>query len=118
MKHKKNKKKLSRRISHRISLLRNLCKALINCEQITTTLAKAKAMQGIVERLITVGKKNSLHSRRRLISKLAGSLKEVDKILYILSPRYKEVKGGYTRILKCGFRKGDSAPMAVIQFLI
>ena len=115
--HKRNKRKFSRRSAHRTSLLRNLSKSLINCEQITTTLPKAKSLRSVVEKLITIGKNNSLHSRRQLISKLGGSLKETDKILNILSLRYKERKGGYTRVIKAGYRKGDWAPMAIIQFV-
>ena len=87
--HKRNKRKFSRRTAHRTSLLRNLCKSLINCEQITTTLPKAKSLRSVVEKLITAGKDNSLNSRRKLISKLGGSLKETDKILNVLSPRFK-----------------------------
>ena len=115
--HKKSKKKLSRRSSHRISLLRNLCKSLIDCEQIKTTLPKAKNLREIAEKLITLGKKNSLHSKRRLISKLGGGVKEANKVLNVLSPRYKERKGGYTRIIKAGYRKGDCAPMSIITFV-
>ena len=115
--HKRNKSKLSRRSAHRTSLLRNLCKSLINCEQITTTLPKAKCLRSVIEKLITIGKKNSLHSRRQLISKLGGSLKETDKIINVLSPKYKERKGGYTRVIKAGYRKGDCAPMAIIQLV-
>ena len=115
--HKRKKKKLSLSSAHRISLLRNLCKSLIDHEQITTTLPKAKNLRSLVEKLITAGKKNSLHSRRKLISKLGGSVKEADKILSILSPRYRERSGGYTRVLKAGYRKGDCAPMAIIQFV-
>jgi large subunit ribosomal protein L17 len=115
--HRKNKRKFSRRSGHRTSLLRNLCKSLINHEQITTTLPKAKDLRCVVEKLVTTGKGDSLHARRMLISKLGGSLQEVDKLLTILSPRYKERNGGYTRIIKAGFRQGDCAPMAIIQFV-
>ena len=117
MLHRKNKRKFSRRSAHRMSLLRNLCKSLIDCEQITTTLPKAKDLRPMMEKLITIGKNNSLHARRNLISKLGGSLGEVDKILTVLSPRYQDRNGGYTRIIKSGFRQGDCAPMAVIQFV-
>jgi large subunit ribosomal protein L17 len=115
--HKRNKRKFSRRTAHRTSLLRNLCKSLINCEQITTTLPKAKSLRSVVEKLITAGKDNSLNSRRKLISKLGGSLKETDKIINVLSPRFKERNGGYTRVIKAGYRKADCAPIAVIQFV-
>ena len=117
MLHRKNKRKFSRRSAHRMSLLRNLCKSLIDCEQITTTLPKAKDLRPMMEKLITIGKNNSLHARRNLISKLGGSLREIDKILTVLSPRYQDRNGGYTRIIKSGFRQGDCAPMAVIQFV-
>ena len=117
MLHRKNKRKLSSRSAHRMSLLRNLCKSLIEHEQITTTLAKAKDLRCIVEKLVTTGKNDSLHARRKLISKLGGGLREVDKVITVLSQRYKNRKGGYTRIVKSGFRKGDCAPMAVIQFV-
>ena len=117
MLHRKNKRKFSRRSAHRISLLRNLCKSLIGHEQITTTLPKAKDLRCIVEKLITAGKDDSLHTRRKLVSKLGGGKQGADKILTILSPRYKDRSGGYTRIIKSGFRQGDCAPMAIIQFV-
>ncbi|MBY0580329.1 MAG: 50S ribosomal protein L17 [Rickettsiales bacterium] len=115
--HRISKRKFSRRSAHRTSLLRNLCKSLINSEQILTTLPKAKSLRSVVEKLITTGKENDLNSRRKLISKLGGSLKETDKILNVLSPRYKERNGGYTRVIKAGYRKGDCAPIAIIQFV-
>jgi len=115
--HKKNKAKFSRKSKHRKSLLRNLCRSLIIFEQIKTTLPKAKGIRSIIEKIVTIGKKDSLHSKRKLISVLGGSLTEVDKVLKTLSPRYKERQGGYTRVLKAGYRKGDCAPMAVIQFI-
>jgi large subunit ribosomal protein L17 len=115
--HKKEKRRFSRTTAHRNSLLKNLCKSLINHEQITTTLPKAKSLRSVVEKLITEGKTNSLHSRRKLISKLGGALKETDKILSVLSPKFKERKGGYTRIIKTEYRKGDCSPMAIIQFV-
>lgn len=117
MLHRKNKRKFSRRSAHRTSLLRNLCKSLIEHEQITTTLPKAKDLRRVVEKLITAGKNDSLHARRRLISKLGGGMREADKILTVLSKRYKDRNGGYTRIIKSGFRKGDCAPMAIMQLI-
>lgn len=117
MLHKKNKRKLSRRSAHRMSLLRNLCKSLIEHEQITTTLPKAKDLRNVIEKLVTIGKSNSLHARRNLISKLGGGVQEANKIITVLSQKYKDRKGGYTRVIKSGFRKGDCAPMAVIQFV-
>ena len=116
--HKKNQKKLGRRSAHRASLLRNLSKSLINHEQIITTLSKAKTLKIVIEKLITTGKKKSLHYRRQLISKLGGGMQEVNKILDELSIRYKERPGGYVRIVRAGFRKGDCAPMAIIQFVL
>lgn len=115
--HKKNRAKFSRKSKHRKSLLRNLCKSLIIYEQIKTTLPKAKGMKSLVEKIVTKGKNNSLHSQRQLMSKLGGSLVAVNKILEVLSPRYKKRQGGYTRVLKAGYRKGDRAPMAIIQFI-
>ncbi|WPX97027.1 50S ribosomal protein L17 [Candidatus Bandiella euplotis] len=115
--HRKSKRKFSRRSAHRTSLIRNLCKSLINHEQITTTLPKAKDLRSVVEKLVTAGKNDSLHARRMVISKLGGGLQEADKILKVLSPRYKDRNGGYTRIVKSGFRQGDCAPMALIQFV-
>jgi large subunit ribosomal protein L17 len=118
MLHGNKKRKFSRRIGHRTSLIRNLCKSLIEHEQITTTVAKAKDLRCVVEKLITTGKgKDLLHARRKLISKLGGGLEESNKILTVLSPRYKDRNGGYLRIVKSGFRKGDCAPMAIIQFI-
>lgn len=115
--HKRNNKKLSLTCTHRKSLIRNMCKSLISHEQIKTTLAKAKTLRRIAEKLVTIGKKNSLCSRRKLSSKLGSNSEEVNKILLTLSPRYKERKGGYTRIIKAGYRKGDCAAMAIIQFI-
>jgi large subunit ribosomal protein L17 len=117
MRHKINKKKLSRRTSHRISLFRNLCKSLINKEQLCTTLVKAKSVRSIIEKIITRGKEDNINTKKLLLSKLGGSIKEVNKILDTLSIRYKQKKGGYTRIIKVGPRKGDCAPMAIIQLI-
>lgn len=117
--HRKSKRKFSRGSGHRIGLFRNLCKSLINHKHIKTTLPKAKSIQGIVEKLVTLGKENSLSSRRRLISKLGGSksLNEVEKLVSQISPSFKNRQGGYTRVIKSGYRKGDCAPMAIIQFV-
>jgi large subunit ribosomal protein L17 len=117
MLHKRRKRKLSRRIGHRLLLLTNLSKVLIEHEHIKTTLAKAKTLRSFVEKLVTIGKTSSLHSRRKLLSKLGGSSKEVNKLLDSISPKFKDRKGGYTRIVKAGFRLGDNAPMAYIQFV-
>lgn len=117
MNHKKNQKKLSRTTSHRASLIRNLCKSLIVSEEIKTTIAKAKTTRVVVEKLITIGREKTLNSRKKLISKLGGNSKSVEKILTELGPRYKNRAGGYTRIIKSGYRKGDCAPMAIIHFV-
>ena len=80
-------------------------------------MTKAKGVRSVVEKLVTVGKKNDLHARRMLISKLGGDYKEVTKLINEISPKYKERNGGYTRIIKAGFRKGDCAPVAYIEFV-
>jgi len=115
--HRKNKRKFSRRSGHRIGLFRNLCKSLINHNHIKTTLPKAKSLRSIIEKLVTIGKDSSLHSRKRLISKLGGSIKEIDKLINVIAPKFKDRKGGYTRVVKSGYRKGDCAPMGIIQFI-
>ena len=116
MKHNIKNKKLNRNSSHRKALLMNLSNALIKHEQITTTLPKAKALRPFVEKLLTMGKKADLLSRRKIISVIQDkSLSK--KIIEVLAPRYKERKGGYTRIIKLGNRFGDNAPTAVIEFV-
>jgi large subunit ribosomal protein L17 len=116
MRHKISKRKLNRTSSHRKSLLANMAVALIKHEQIKTTLPKAKELAPFVEKLITLGKKGDLNARRKLYSivpeKTWGA-----KVFDILAERYKERSGGYTRIMKAGFRYGDSAPMAVIELV-
>ena len=116
MKHNIKNKKLNRNSSHRKALLMNLSNALIKHEQITTTLPKAKALRPFVEKLLTMGKKADLLSRRKIISVIQdkGLSK---KIIEVLAPRYKERNGGYTRIIKLGNRFGDNAPTAVIEFV-
>ena len=116
MKHNIKNKKLNRNSSHRKALLMNLSNALIKHEQITTTLPKAKALRPFVEKLLTMGKKADLLSRRKIISVIQDkSLSK--KIIDVLAPRYKERDGGYTRIIKLGKRFGDNAPTAVIEFV-
>lgn len=117
MKHRIYKKKISRKTNHRISLLRNLSKSLINCKRIKTTLAKAKELKKFIEKLITRAKKNSLHNRRIVISNLASNSKEISLLFQKISPKYCERHGGYVRIIKTGYRYGDSAPMALIEFI-
>ena len=116
MKHKIKGRKLNRTSAHRKALFKNLASALIEHEQITTTLPKAKDLRPVIEKMITIGKKGTLHARRQLISKLPKST-DFKKIMTELPERYKERKGGYTRIIKKGYRYGDSAPMAIIEFV-
>ena len=94
----------------------NMCAALIKHEQITTTLPKAKELRPVVEKLVTLGKRGGLHARRQAISQIRD-VAMVKKLFDVLGPRYKERKGGYTRVLKAGFRYGDNAPVAVIEFV-
>ncbi|MDA9770748.1 50S ribosomal protein L17 [Emcibacteraceae bacterium] len=118
MRHRKAGRKLNRTSSHRKAMFANMASALLKHEQIITTLPKAKELRPIVERLITLGKRGSLHSRRQAISKLPASDKEiVQKLFDVLAERYKERNGGYTRVLKAGFRHGDAAPVAVIELV-
>lgn len=116
MRHRKNKKILDRGRDQRRALLKNLIVSLVKEEKIKTTLAKAKFLRPKVEKVITLGKKNILSSRRRLISLLQNE-KLAKKVLEELSPRYLERKGGYTRIIKLGSRKSDGAEMAMIEFV-
>lgn len=116
MRHKINGRKLNRSSAHRKALFKNLAAALIEHEQITTTLPKAKDLRPVIEKMITIGKKGTLHARRQLISKLPKSA-DFKKIMSELPERYKERNGGYTRIIKKGFRYGDSAPMAIIELV-
>jgi large subunit ribosomal protein L17 len=118
MRHRKAGRKLNRTSSHRKAMFANMASALLKHEQIITTLPKAKELRPIVERLITLGKRGSLHARRQAISKLPASDKEiVQKLFDVLAERYKERNGGYTRVLKAGFRHGDAAPVAVIELV-
>ena len=116
MRHKVSKRKLNRTSSHRKALLANMAVALIKHEQIKTTLPKAKELAPYVEKLITLGKKGDLNAKRRLYS-IIPEKNWGAKVFDILAERYKERKGGYTRIMKAGFRYGDSAPMAVIELV-
>ena len=116
MRHKVSKIKLNRTSSHRKALLANMAVALIKHEQIKTTLPKAKELAPYVEKLITLGKKGDLTARRRLYS-IIPEKNWGAKVFDILAERYKERNGGYTRIMKAGFRYGDSAPMAVIELV-
>ena len=116
MKHKISGRKLNRKTSHRISLLKNLSKSLIRNEQIETTLPKAKDLRPFVEKILHKGKTDNLHSRRKVYDFLRDT-SLVNKIFGTLAKRYNKRDGGYVRILKSGFRYGDSAPKAVIELV-
>ena len=109
-------RRFNRSASHRKSMLANLAASLIKHEQIVTTLPKAKELRPIVEKLVTLGKKGDLAARRQAIAQI-GDEAQVKKLFDVLAKRYAERKGGYTRVLKAGFRYGDSAPRAVIEFV-
>ena len=116
MKHNIKNKKLNKTSSHRKAMFMNMSNALIKHEQITTTLAKAKELRRFVEKIVTLGKKGDLLSRRKAIS-ILQDLKMSKKIFEVLAERYKNRSGGYTRIIKLGNRFGDNAPTAVIEFV-
>ena len=116
MNHGKAHRKFNRHSDHRRSMLANLAASLIKHEQITTTLPKAKDLRPIVEKLVTLGKRGGLHARRQAISEMRD-IAMVKKLFEVIGPRYKERNGGYTRVMKAGFRYGDSAPVAVIEFV-
>ena len=116
MRHRLGHKKLNRTSEHRKALIKNMLNSLVKYEQITTTLPKAKVLRPEAEKLITIGKKNTLANTKRLVSKLQN-IQTVNKIRKTLSKRYEARKGGYTRIIKAGYRYGDNAPMAVIEFV-
>ncbi len=116
MRHGKSGRKLNRTSAHRKAMFANLAAALIKHEQITTTLPKAKDLRPVVEKLITLGKRGDLHARRLLHSRLPDAAM-VTKLIDVLADRYREREGGYTRVLKAGYRYGDCAPMAVIELV-
>jgi large subunit ribosomal protein L17 len=116
MRHGKAGRKLSRTPSHRKAMFANMAASLITHEQIVTTLPKAKELKPIVDKLVTLGKRGDLHARRQAISEI-GDKAAVGKLFETLGPRYKDRNGGYTRVLKAGFRQGDSAPVAVIELV-
>ena len=116
MRHRQSGRKLNRTSSHRKSLFKNMSQALLKHEQIVTTLPKAKELKRGVEKLITLGKKGNLHSRRLAFNQIRDK-DMVSKLFDNLAKRYSDRKGGYTRVLKAGFRYGDSAPMAVIELV-
>jgi large subunit ribosomal protein L17 len=116
VRHAKTHRKFNRRSDHRRAMLANLAASLIKHEQIVTTLPKAKDLRPIVEKLVTLGKRGGLHARRQAIAQMRD-IAMVRKLFDVIGPRYKGRNGGYTRVLKAGFRYGDSAPVAVIEFV-
>jgi large subunit ribosomal protein L17 len=116
MRHGKVHRKFNRTAEHRRAMFGNMCAALIKHEQIETTLPKAKDLRPVIEKLVTLGKRGDLHARRQAIAQIRD-VKMVKKLFEVIGPRYKDRHGGYTRVLKAGFRHGDSAPAAVIEFV-
>lgn len=116
MRHKMGGRKLNRKSGHRSALLANMAAALIKHEQITTTLPKAKELRPYVEKLVTLGKQGDLHARRRAIA-IMRDRDQVSKLFDAIAKRYTGRAGGYTRVLKAGFRYGDNAPLAIIEFV-
>jgi len=116
MRHGNKGRRFNRTASHRKAMFANLCQALITHEQIVTTLPKAKDLRPVVEKLVTLGKRGDLHARRQAIAQIKD-VELVGKLFAVLGPRYKERNGGYLRIMKAGFRFGDNAPMAIIEFV-
>ena len=116
MNHGKAHRKFNRRSDHRRAMLANLAASLIKHEQILTTLPKAKDLRPVVEKLVTLGKRGDLHARRQAIAQMRD-IAMVKKLFEVIGPRYKGRDGGYTRVMKAGFRYGDSAPVAVIEFV-
>ncbi len=116
MRHAKGYRRLNRTHEHRKALFANMAGSLIEHEQIKTTLPKAKELRPIIEKMITLGKRGDLHARRLAASKLKQDA-YVAKLFDVLGPRYKDRQGGYVRVLKAGFRYGDMAPMAIIEFV-
>ena len=116
MRHKFGYRKLNKTSEHRKALFKNMINSLIKYEQITTTLPKAKELKPKIDKVITLGKKNSLKSKKDLFSELQ-SKSSVDKLLNTLSQRYEKRRGGYSRVIRAGFRYGDDAPMAIIELI-
>ena len=116
MRHGNAHRKLNRTNEHRRAMFANMAVALIKHEQIVTTLPKAKDLRPIVEKLVTLGKQGSLHARRQAIAEIRD-VAMVKKLFDVIGPRYQGRNGGYTRVLKAGYRYGDSAPVAVIEFV-
>ena len=116
MRHKIGYKKLNRTSEHRKALIKNMLNALIKYEQITTTLPKAKVLKPVADKIITLGKRDNLHSTKNLMARLQN-ITLTNKVKKTLSKRYKDRKGGYTRIIKAGYRYGDKAPVAIIELV-
>ena len=116
MRHKFGYRKLNRTSEHRKALFKNMLNSLIKYEQITTTLPKAKELRPKIDKVITLGKKNNLQSKKSLFTELQSKL-SVEKLSKTLSHRYEKRKGGYSRVIKAGFRYGDDAPMAIIELV-
>jgi large subunit ribosomal protein L17 len=116
MRHGLGHRKLNRTAEHRKALFKNMLNSLIKYEQITTTLPKAKELKPLIDKVITIGKKNNLSNKKRLFSKLQDK-SSVIKVFDILSSRYEKRQGGYSRVLKAGFRYGDDAPLAIIELV-
>lgn len=116
MRHRLSNNRLNRTSSHRAAMFANMSVSLVLNEQIKTTLPKARSLRPVVERLVTTARKGTLASRRRIIAKIRDKV-AADKLMTTLSERYKTRPGGYTRIVKSGFRYGDRAPMAIIEFV-
>jgi len=116
MRHRSVKVRLSRSTSHRLAMMRNMATSLIDYERIETTLAKAKQLRRLADRLVTLGKEGTLQSRRRALA-IVRKKSSVSKLFTVLTDRFRDRNGGYTRILKLGFRLGDGAPMAIIEYL-
>ena len=117
MRHRKSGRKLNRTSSHRRAMLKNMAAALIKHEQIKTTLPKAKELRGFVDALITLGKRGTLHARRQALARLNNDTLLVSKLFEVLAERFSERPGGYTRVIKAGFRRGDNSPMAYIELV-
>lgn len=116
MRHARGYRRLNRTHEHRKALFANMAGSLIEHEQIKTTLPKAKELRRVVEKLVTLGKRGDLHARRQAASRLKQDA-HVAKLFDVIGPRYAERSGGYVRVLKAGFRTGDMAPMAIIEFV-
>ena len=116
MRHRMHGRKLGRTTPHRLAMFRNMAASVLKHEQVTTTLPKAKEMRAVVDKMITLGKRGTLHARRQALAELHDDA-VVQKLFSTLAERYKDRSGGYTRVLKAGFRYGDAAPMAVLELV-